>query len=722
MSRSFARASTAAKSLLLAGVAMMAFGGEALAADSGIEEVVVTAEKRSENVQSIPSSISAFTAEDLKNRGIVNMGDLAQQVPGVNFGEVAGAPQIASRGVGFGLLTGAGEGDVAVQVDGLYLSRPASTGMLMRDLDRIEFLRGPQGTLYGRNAVGGVVNLVSPDAPDTFAAGFSASYGNFDAYEVSGYVGGPVSDSVRARLYVEKDDRSGYVKNIFNGSHVDGLGGYGGRFTLDADLGSNATFQLRVFHRKEDLSGPVYKPLDKGALIGFPPGSYSLDPYKIAADEPYDSEREITGGSGRFDVDLGAVHLVSITGYIHFKFDEKIYDGDGTALPIFAISRPETSSSFSQEFNLLGGGDRLKWILGAYYLNQKQHTDFFTLTPGYAAFGITELDSLTRQKDNSFSVFGDTTYNFTDKLSVYGGARGIWENQKLALTEVTHTTLPAPFDAITSCSPSMPGSGGSLGLNRSAMTGRFGAKYQETAQSNVYAQYSRGYKSGGFGLSSCGDTFKPEVLNAFEVGSKNVFLNDTLQLNGSAYYYDYTNLQVEKVVVTSLDVTNAHKSKVYGLELEGLWLPADRWQIDASSSLMHARYVDFLDADPLIGGVPTQQKGHPLNRAPDWSGSLGVQYTQPLDIGSLMLRGELYTTAKYALRPYAEAGDFQKSYTTLGGSITYLSSNEKWRVRAYIKNATDEAYLQGMLNSAGTGRLGVYAAPRVYGVELTATY
>ena len=300
--------------------------------------------------------------------------------------------------------------------------------------------------------------------------------------------------------------------------------------------------------------------------------------------------------------------------------------------------------------------------------------------------------------------------------------RGIWENQKLALTQVTHTTAPAPFDAITSCSPSMPGSGGSLGLNRSAMTGRFGAKYQEASQSSVYAQYSRGYKSGGFGLSSCGDTFKPEVLNAFEVGSKNVFLNDTLQLNGSAYYYDYTNLQVEKVVVTSLDVTNAHKSQVYGLELEALWVPTDRWQLDANSSLMHARYVDFLDADPLIGGPPTQQKGHPLNRAPDWSGALGLQYTQPLDSGSLMLRGELYTTAKYALRPYAELGDFQKSYTTLGGSVTYVSSNEKWRVRAYIKNATDQAYLQGMLNSAGTGRLGVYAAPRVYGVELTATY
>jgi len=221
MSISRAHAHRAAFAVLLSGVAAAAAGGSAMAASAGIEEVIVTAEKRSENVQRIPTSISAFTADDLQVRGIATMGDLAQQVPGVNFGEIAGSPQIAARGVGFGLLTGAGEGSVAVHIDGLYLSRPASTGMLMRDLDRVEFLRGPQGTLYGRNAVGGVVNLISPPAPDVFSAGLSASYGNFDAYEVSAYAGGPLSESVRARLYLEKDDHAGYVKNIFNGKRVE---------------------------------------------------------------------------------------------------------------------------------------------------------------------------------------------------------------------------------------------------------------------------------------------------------------------------------------------------------------------------------------------------------------------------------------------------------------------------------------------------------------------
>ncbi|MBN9578881.1 MAG: TonB-dependent receptor [Alphaproteobacteria bacterium] len=722
MSISRAHAHRAAFAVLLSGVAVAAAGGSAMAASAGIEEVIVTAEKRSENVQRIPTSISAFTADDLQVRGIATMGDLAQQVPGVNFGEVAGSPQIAARGVGFGLLTGAGEGSVAVHIDGLYLSRPASTGMLMRDLDRVEFLRGPQGTLYGRNAVGGVVNLISPPAPDVFSAGLSASYGNFDAYEVSAYAGGPLSESVRARLYVEKDDHAGYVKNIFNGKRVDGLGGYGGRFTLDADLAANATFKLRVFHRKENLSGPVYKPIDAAAMVGFPPGTYSLDPYKIAADGDYDSDREITGGSGRFDVDFGSIHLVSITGYVHFRFTENTYDGDGTALPIFTVTRPEKSNTISQEFNLLGSGESYNWIVGAYYLHQRQNTDFFTYTPGYAAFGITELDDLTKQDEGSFSLFGDATYHLTPSVSVYGGARGIWENQKIDHTDITHTTLPAPYDAIIACSPTMAGSGGQMSLDRSAVTGRAGIKYQRSEQSNLYAQYSRGYKSGGFGLSSCGNSFKPETLNAFEVGSKNVLFDGTLQLNGAAYYYDYSDLQVEKVVLTSLDVANADSSRVYGLELEALWVPDDRWQINATSSFMHARYEDFLDADPLTGGPVTQLRGNPLNRAPDWSGSLGVQYTQPLSIGALLVRGELYATTKYALRPYGEPGDFQKGYTTLGGSVTYISADEKWRIRAYVRNATDEAYLEGMLNSAGTGRLGVYAPPRLYGVELKLAY
>jgi iron complex outermembrane receptor protein len=359
---------------------------------AGVETIVVTAQKRAEDSQDIPIAITALSADDLAARGIKNMSDLATSVPGMSFGDVSGAPQIFSRGVGFNTLTGVGESSIAVNVDGMYIEHPGAIGMMQRDLARVEFLRGPQGTLYGHNAIGGVLNLITQSPSDVTGAGATASYGNYNSYEVSGYSTGEVTKGVRVRLYAEKDYRDGYVENLApagtGNSSYDGARGITGRFSLDADLTPDTTFQLRLFHRAEQMSGPLYKPTNPGfmsAALGMPVSTLgtitSFDPWKAKLDEGADSDRSFSGGSGRFDVDFDVAQFVSITSFSSYRFKENNYDGDGTLLPIYKIGpRHDYATTFTQEFNLLHSGEETNWTLGVYYLHDKGDTA--TYAPG----------------------------------------------------------------------------------------------------------------------------------------------------------------------------------------------------------------------------------------------------------------------------------------------------------------------------------------------------
>jgi iron complex outermembrane receptor protein len=272
------------------------------------------------------------------------------------------------------------------------------------------------------------------------------------------------------------------------------------------------------------------------------------------------------------------------------------------------------------------------------------------------------------------------------------------------------------------CTPTTPG--GSLEIERSDVTGRLGVRYAPDSRSNLYLQYARGSKSGGFGISACGNTFRPEQLDAFELGWKNELLGRTLRVNAAAYYYDYKDLQVEQITGTSLFIQNAPKSRIYGVEVEALWAPDAHWEVSLGASAMRARYVTFSDADPIKPQLGLLDlSGERLNRAPDWTLGLGVQYTLDLPGGAaLRPRADLYATGSYALRPYGDPADQQSSYATVSLSLAWLSTDRRWTVRAYGRNITNEAYLQGVVGNPGEGRLGAYAPPRTWGAELSAKF
>ena len=319
----------------------------------------------------------------------------------------------------------------------------------------------------------------------------------------------------------------------------------------------------------------------------------------------------------------------------------------------------------------------------------------------------------------NISVFGDSTLRVTPRLDVYGGVRAIYDHRGLDTTDAdffgsSETTL---------CSPADPG--GHESSDKTPFTGRLGGQYQLSSDSNLYGTFSRGYKSGGFNPAACGNSYAPETVNALEIGSKNRFLDRRLSLNFAAYYYDFHNLQVEQVVNTESVIDNVPLSRIYGAEASGEWRITQNLSIDGNFSLLHARYVKFSYLDQLNPALGDQDlAGKPLNRSPNVSGNFGAQYTYPFDLGTFIARADVYATARFALSPANQAADFQSAYSTLGASLTYLSPDKTIRVRGWVKNATNQPYLEGLfaIPLFGLGREGIYGVPRTFGIELTKSF
>ena len=684
-----------------------------------VAEVVVTAERRAENVQNVPASVTALSGAQIARRGIVDIDDISRLVPSVNFGSIGYGTQLTARGVGMALVAGEGESSVVVQMDGIPLLRPAEGDLAQEDLDRIELLLGPQGTLYGRNATGGVLNLITHDAQKTFGAGISGGVGNYDGWNVQGYVTGPLSEAVAARLFVAHDSRNGYLDDTTTGQKLQNLDNTTVRLTVDANLAPWVSMQVKAFDFESQTNGPAYKPLQ--AVPGFPPGSVDLAPWQIAANSHFDTSRFLRGGVAKLVFTLSPLDtLTSITGYIHFH-DDQNYDADGTSLDLFNNSRPQATDQFTQELLYIHDGVRLQETLGAFY--EHEHISDLGLivrTPGFTPInGLTALIFPSTGNNDNASVYGDTTYKVSDRFKLYGGLRGIFDHHALDTTNA----LVFGDTVIDVCSPADPA--GHERSTNSALTGRFGGQYEVSDTSNVYATLSRGYKSGGFNSASCANAFAPEFLNAAEIGSKNLFFDRRLRLNASAFYYDFKNLQIEQIVDTASLIDNVPRSRIYGIDGSAEWKLSSQLSIDGNISFLHARYTNFFYLDQLNPAPGNQNlAGQPLNRSPDRSGNIGIQYTQPFSFGSIVLRSDVYTTSKFALVPPTQPIYYQGGYTTVAGSVTYVSPDQSLRLKAWIKNATNQAYLEGMfvIPLFGLDREGIYGVPRSYGVELTKTF
>ena len=698
----------------LIGVSLQAAGLSALAQTNTLEEIIVTAQKREQSVQDVPIAIATLSATQLQLRQVQSLEDVAANIASLNYGKVANSGQMSIRGVGFGLFTATGENAVAFHRDGVYISAPAALPMVQNDIGFVEVLRGPQGTLWGRNATGGVVNVRSVSPSDDFEFGLSALAGNYSRERFFGHIGGPITNTLKGRISATTDDRDGYIENNTLGGSEDNLDSHSINLALDWEIGDSANVAFRAFDAKEKSGTPVFDPIDKADLIPLPPGTYDNQPDGVTANKPYDMTQKIKGGSLNIDYEINDNLLIkAITGYSKFSLDYN-NDGDGTSLDFFSNDRGSSVKTWSQEINLVGTYDTMEWTVGLYYLDEKVALDGDTLLgTELASTGISKSTHIANETTESYAVYGDVTYHLNDDLRLLAGARYMVEDKEHVhsnlLTLATGTVIPVCSD-------------NKQDRNDDKVTGRLGVQFDWTDNVMGYALVSNGFKSGGFGNSGCDQHYEPEELDAFEVGVKSTLMDERLRLNGAIYVYDYQNHQYEEVIGQSVFTRNAD-ANIWGAELEFSALLMEDLELDVAVSYINAEYNDAQATDSLQPELGVQSlDGNPMVRSPEWSATAGLQYSFDLnDLGALVFRGDVVASDKYQLRQFDNALDSQDSYAQVNAYAKYTSASENWQLKMFVKNATDEYILGGHFDAGGY-RVGSYGSPRTYGMEVTFNY
>lgn len=718
------------RSLVLAGAfAGQAISGAAVAQPEDttkiIEEVVVTAQKRSQSVQEVPVSMTALNSETLQQLGVTDATDLQFIVPSMQVGGLVGNTSINIRGVGLNLVVANGSPGVAVHVDGVYQPNSAMGNLAQTDLERIEVLRGPQGTLYGRNATGGAVNFITQAPTHEFEGHFQAGYAEYDESQVQGVINVPISDRVQARAVVDwTKRRDGFVKNIFpDGQDVIKSDTVSGRLRLTADL--TADLALDITGGFVDTTGPLYaytlrnQPVEE--LVAVNPWLADVvlpeKPWRTSINNRVDLDRKYRFASATLTWEIGELQAKSITGYQHLK-DDTLGDDDGSNVNAFPPNRVYDTKTITQEFNVSGAIGPVDTVVGLFYMDD----DYDSLIDFSFPLGVSILPPFSRQvfqqmplNTESVAIFGDATWNVTQRFRLIGGIR--FSEDSLTNSQENYLRFGPTAPPLFVCP---------LQTNKAefdSTTWRTGAQLDVSEASNLYATVSTGFKAGGFNRNTCGQTYKPEEITAYEIGSKNLFFNNTVALNASAFFYDYTDLQLSQQVDIAQQITNAAEAEVKGLELEGRWQPDDHWTVYANVTFLDATFTDFLNVDALMPSLGVQDvSGNHLYAAPEQAANIGVSYrTGDLGFGNITFRADASQRTKYYFAEFNEALDRQDGFTMVDLAMIWDSPSETYRVRLYAENVTDEAIIawQATVNSLGS-RIMTWAAPRQIGLELRA--
>ncbi len=691
-----------------------------------IGEVVVTAQKRSETVQKIPAAISAISGADLDQRGIATVNDLQFAAPSFHSGSLTGSTGITIRGVGATTVGTSGTAGVAANIDGVYQAQTSTVDLAQIDLQRVEVLRGPQGTLYGRNATGGVVNFLTNAPTGKFEGSLLAGYATYDEYHLQSILNAPLGDRVRTRLLVDYRDREdGFVKNIEPGGlDLDKGRTLSARFRLAADLTSNLTFDLGV--SAVHSTGPWQYLTNYNAPVG---GAFAINPFLVNAkfvsspwrtddNDPVGGARDYQSVSGTFTWDLPFGTLKSITAYQNYLYSFT-NDGDGTNLSIAPYGGRNRNQTVTQEFDLGGRWDRLDWVAGAFYLSE---TDRNSLSYSFA-LGLSGLPPSSyldfeepRYDTTAYAVFADGTFRLTKALKLIGGVRYSEDDQTATYGNFFGLVVGGLRTPIAAFCPYETDK-----LKSNAFTPRVGLQYDLNPAMNVYFTYSKGYKAGGANIYSCQNDYHPEKITSYEVGFKSRLFDNTVTFNVSAFHYDYSNFQVSQIVGLSLDVTNAAAAKVDGVELEGVWAPDSHWTLNANFSYINAVYTNFSNTDglnPQLG--PQSLSGHLLNDSPRESANAGIAYrTDPLSFGRLTARLDANYRSRTYFREFNAPLDSQAPYGLANLTLIWDSPGGRYTGRIYATNLSDQAYIQAMGDSTSIGtRYVTWGAPRQVGAEI----
>jgi iron complex outermembrane receptor protein len=700
------------------------------AATSEVGEVIVTAMKRGENVQDIPASISAVSGEAMQDRGVSDIQDLQNVVPNLNWGEHFGTTLITIRGVGSTVDSGITEPTVALYVDGVFLPRSTMATLRGVDLARVEVLRGPQGTLYGRNATGGAINFISQEPTRTFSGAVSVLGGSRDQWGVNGFLSGPVAPGIFARLSGGHEEQDGYVRQIPFKERVGGTDVDYVRGALRLEPSDNLTIDLAVRYENNDAPIAIQQLF---TLTPLPTSGQTVQPNRVYANVPSKADVETTVANATVNWRISDdVTLRAITSYVDHESRVDL-DADATDFDIItAVDFFRPSESYGQEFNLIGTSGPLEWLVGAYYFKEDSAVSLPLLlgTVGGPGFGVpvgSQLIESVDSKTESKALFIDLKYAVTERLKLNVGLRYNRETQKFQ----QYSRLDLPGVGVVPLLPAFAGGPVPTRAKSEKVLPKIGLQFEVADDVNLYAQWSRGFKSGGQNLEggaglSVGTLglYKPELIDAYEIGLKTQSREHRLTANFAAFYYDYKDLQVTKTIPPTTTLVQNADAKVYGAEAEIHWQATDQLSFDASGTLTHARFdgfESFDDARPTEGLQDLD--GEPLPHAPDVTVQLGAEYRISLPtplFSSLTLRGDVSYTDDVVLRYFGTPNDVQDGYTLVDLSAKLTDDDEKTILRLFVRNLTDKHYKQNVTYLGAFGAYyGNYAPPRTWGAQLT---
>lgn len=689
-----------------------------------LAEVVVTALRRETDIQKTPESMTAIQAESLSTFDKAAVADLVNLTPSLAYSGANAHMQINLRGVGLTLLQPGGEPGVAFYSDGVYLADPTAASVAFMDVDRIEVLRGPQPALYGRNAVGGAISVVSAPPTPVFGADLRVTGGDFGRADVDGYLSGPLGSSgVLARLSVQERHNRGFTPNLIAGTpgapdRVNQTDSQAARLQLQTHVVGGGTVRLTGNYSHEDDNGPTSKVLPESypqpaeLLFGQRPTS---DPNAVVSNYSL-YRRRVWSLTVRYQQPLAGSTLTVIadTRRNGTTFG---YDLDGTSSPVFLLDNDYLSSTQrSIEAYLSGGtGSRLEWLVGGTYLKVRQFGD--VVVPGLYPLGFltgdpaqdsvpfpATIDVGGTVHTSSWALYGDGTWGLTSWLKLRTGVR--YSSDRKDAEEFLHF---AGFDRTG------PNAG-----RWGEWTGRAGLSATPTDHMLYYATVSRGYKSGAINLGAFQPSVNPELIDNFELGAKYTSPGRVFLASGDVFHAKYRDMQVVQVGAVNSILTNAARSTINGAELELTAVPLERFHVSATMSYLDAKFDEFTTADLRLGGAPVNAAGHPLPLVSKWQYGLGARYMQPLSSGS-----ELQGDVHYAWRDQFNFTEFedplrsQKAYGLLDVALAWQSPSARWRTYVFVDNLTDERVIQSMNIVSpllGTARVVDYQPPRTFGV------
>jgi iron complex outermembrane receptor protein len=692
------------------------------AQEGALEEIVVTAQRRRENLQDVPITVTAVSADSLAAVGITNTADLVNVVPGMLVQTSAGYSLPHLRGVGVTAIGAGIENSVALYVDGVYRGVSSADAVSLNNIAQVEVEKGPQGTLFGRNATGGLIQVTTLDPTADFSASAHVGYGSYHTVQSDAYVSGG-TDFLAADLAVRSTHQGeGYGTNLATGQDIN---------RMDMDLSVRSKWVLHpvdgtkltlvLDNAETDNSMSALRNYQNFPNTYYPGGMPIANLPTLDVDDDAQPLRRVheQGASLQLDQDLGSVQLVNTVAYRRDLYTYNV-DFDLGPMPYSVNDTRQEDNQLTEELRLLSNNTgSLTWMTGLFYYGAHNGFEpqniYFSGTAVNPAKPVTHIFNETVQTTNSVALFGQATQKLTEATALTVGLRYTEEKRALlgAETGYLNGVIPVSLANVDT------------DFRNHTPTWRLALDHHFTDDINGYVSYNRGFKSGGYNVTAPTlPAYSPEKLDAYETGLKTQFLDRRITLNTAFFYYNYQNIQVSRFINGSPEVYNGGRATLYGLDVDATVRVAQGLTISAGLELEHDRFTDFPNADFFLNCAhpyPTvcsqSANGKQLPQTPAASGTINIDYRVSVMKGELHFNVNEAANSGYYYEPNNEFK--QTAYGLLNGSIGWTYSN--YSLTLWGKNLTDVIYATAV-NPAPTAISAAYAAPRTYGITLGAKF